>query len=87
MATIQITLDDKEKEKVDVLFKQLGMTTSGAIKIFLSQSLQNQGLPFTPQLKKHYHEIKAIHPQIAKDGSLIIPDDAPQDIKDWINNG
>lgn len=87
MATIQITLDDKEKKKVDALFKQLGMSTSGAIKIFLSQALQNQGLPFTPQLKRQYHEVKAIRPKIADDGSLIFPDDAPQEIKDWIDNG
>lgn len=86
MATIQITLSDEEKRQVDQLFKQLGMTTSGAIKVFLSQSIQNQGLPFTPQIRSHSRQ-QAIYPAIGKDGQLIIPSDAPEEVKDWVKNG
>lgn len=86
MATIQITLSDEEKRQVDELFKKLGMTTSGAIKVFLSQSIQNQGLPFTPHVRDHSHQ-QAIYPVIGKDGQLIIPNDAPEEVKDWVNNG
>ncbi|GHP13865.1 hypothetical protein YK48G_12900 [Lentilactobacillus fungorum] len=87
MATIQITLSDQEKQQVDQLFKQLGMTTSGAIKIFLSQSIQNQGLPFIPQLKDASRKPSAVYPTVGKNGELIIPDDAPKEVKDWVTHG
>ncbi|GEP72850.1 type II toxin-antitoxin system RelB/DinJ family antitoxin [Lentilactobacillus rapi] len=87
MAIIQITLSDEEKQQADQLFKQLGMTTSDAIKIFLSQSIQNQGLPFIPHVKDDPRNRKAVYPVIGKDGQLIIPDDTLKELKDWVENG
>lgn len=40
---------DKElKQKADKLFKELGLNTSVALNMFLSQCVRNQALPFVP---------------------------------------
>jgi len=46
MATIQIRIDDDIKTAADSLFNDLGLDTSTAIRIFLSASLANHGIPF-----------------------------------------
>ena len=49
-STIQVRVDDDIKTKADVLFKDLGMDTTTAIRIFLTQAIANDGFPF--QIKK-----------------------------------
>ena len=40
---------DKElKKQADILFKNLGLNTSVALNMFLTQSVREQKLPFTP---------------------------------------
>ena len=46
MATIQIRVDDEIKTAADLLFNSLGLDTSTAVRIFLSASLANDGIPF-----------------------------------------
>lgn len=86
MATIQITVSDSEKKQIDELFKKMGMTISSATKIFYKQALQDNGLPFRPQVTKNVspHVIKT---EIDKDGTLVFPNDVPNDVKEWIKNG
>ena len=44
---------DKElKKQADELFKKLGMNTSVAINMFLTQSVRDQGIPFIPSMEK-----------------------------------
>ena len=43
-------VDKNLKRQADELFKKLGMNTSVAINMFLTQSVREQGLPFTPNL-------------------------------------
>ena len=45
-STIQIRVDDELKAKSDELFKELGMDTTTAIRIFLTQAIANNGFPF-----------------------------------------
>ena len=45
-STIQIRVDDELKTKSDNLFKELGMDTTTAIRIFLSQAVASNGFPF-----------------------------------------
>ena len=45
-STIQVRVDDDIKTKADVLFKDLGMDTTTAIRIFLVQAIANDGFPF-----------------------------------------
>ncbi len=45
-STIQVRVDDELKKKSDELFKELGMDTTTAIRIFLTQAVANDGFPF-----------------------------------------
>lgn len=43
-------VDKDLKKQADELFKNLGMNTSVAINMFLTQSVRDQGIPFTPSM-------------------------------------
>ena len=45
-STIQVRVEDESKVKSDKLFKDLGMDTTTAIRIFLTQALAVNGFPF-----------------------------------------
>lgn len=49
-STIQVRVDDEIKSKADMLFKDLGMDTTTAIRIFLTQAIASDGFPF--EIKK-----------------------------------
>jgi len=53
MATIDIRLRVPKETKIDAeaIFKQMGMTTSEPMRIFLSQCINSGGLPFKPHSK------------------------------------
>ena len=46
MATIQIRIDDSTKSEADSLFNSLGLDTSTAVRMFISASIENDGIPF-----------------------------------------
>ena len=48
MANVNVTvrMDESLKKQADELFSDLGLTFSGAITIFVKQSLREQGIPF-----------------------------------------
>lgn len=48
MARINLRIDEELKENATILFKDLGMDMTTAITIFLTQSVNMQGLPFLP---------------------------------------
>ena len=43
-------VDKNLKAQADELFKSLGMNTSVALNMFLTQSVREQALPFTPNM-------------------------------------
>lgn len=43
-------VDKTLKKQADELFKQLGMNTSVALNMFLTQSVREQGIPFIPTM-------------------------------------
>ena len=43
-------VDKNLKAQADELFKKLGMNTSVALNMFLTQSVREQALPFTPNM-------------------------------------
>lgn len=43
-------VDKDLKRKADELFKSLGMNTSVALNMFLTQSVREQSLPFNPSM-------------------------------------
>ena len=44
-------VDKKLKTQADVLFKKLGMNTSVALNMFLTQSVREQSIPFIPSME------------------------------------
>ena len=53
MATVDIRLRVSKKMKLDaeIIFEQMGITISEAMRIFLSQCINTGGLPFRPHAK------------------------------------
>ena len=49
-ATISMRIDEQLKSETEVIFHQLGLTTSEAIKIFLTAVRNRKGLPFQLQV-------------------------------------
>ncbi len=43
---VQIRLNKELKEKATILFNQLGMSLSEAVRTFLTQAVAEQGMPF-----------------------------------------
>ena len=56
MATIQIRVDDSMKSAADALFSELGLDTSTAVRMFLSASLEEEGIPFPVKRRKYNAE-------------------------------
>jgi len=52
MATIQIRVDDNIKSAADTLFRNLGLDTSTAVRMFLSAALAEDGMPFAVKRQK-----------------------------------
>ena len=44
-------VDKDLKKQADELFKKLGMNTSVALNMFLTQSVREQGIPFIPTME------------------------------------
>lgn len=49
-ATISMRIESDLKSETETIFKQLGMTTTEAIKIFLAAVRNRKGLPFQVQV-------------------------------------
>lgn len=47
---IQTRIDTNTKENAEKIFSKLGITLNDAIRMFLSQSILNRGLPFQPTI-------------------------------------
>ena len=45
-AVLQVRIDSSLKHEAENLFERLGISISDAVRIFISQSIEQQGLPF-----------------------------------------
>ena len=52
LLTIQTRVNDELKHQADALFKDMGLSTTDAVRLFLTQCVNLGGLPFTPTGKK-----------------------------------
>lgn len=52
MSQIQIRIDEKTKKEAQKLCESMGLTLSGAIKLFLGQMITQKGLPFSISAEK-----------------------------------
>mgnify|MGYP003290396319 FL=1 len=50
VASINVRVERNLKESAETVFKELGMSMTSAINIFLRQTVRDQGLPFQPVL-------------------------------------
>jgi DNA-damage-inducible protein J len=50
--TVQSRVKPELKASADALFAAIGMSTADAIRIFLQQSVNENGLPFQPHAKR-----------------------------------
>lgn len=48
MTTLNVRIDEKLKKQASKTLEGLGFDMSGAIKVFLTQVVQDQALPFRP---------------------------------------
>lgn len=48
MTTLNVRIDEKLKKQASKTLESLGFDMSGAIKVFLTQVVQDQSLPFQP---------------------------------------
>ena len=50
MAVLQIRLDDDLKKQASILFDELGLDLSTAVRMFLKKAVSEKGLPFNPKI-------------------------------------
>ena len=50
MPETSLSIDARLAREADRLFRELGLDLTSAVRLFLLQSLREQGLPFTPRL-------------------------------------
>ena len=48
MTTLQTRISEDLKIQADALFKDMGLTTTDAVRMFLTQCINHGGLPFQP---------------------------------------
>lgn len=58
-ATVQIRMDKELKEQVEALYKSMGTTFAEAVRIFATQSLIEQGMPFQMNKRPQAYGIAA----------------------------
>lgn len=88
MATIQVRIDDDLKTKADRLFKDLGTDTTSAIRMFLTQAVENDGFPFEIKKRgirkmseKEFYECLLRAREQAQNNQTIDADDFISDMK------
>lgn len=56
---IQLRIDEQLKAEATDIYEKLGMDLSTAIRIFLTRSVQEKGIPFNMTLKKDNYRAEA----------------------------
>lgn len=58
-ALIQLRIDEQLKTEATDIYEKLGLDLSTAIRIFLTRSVQEQGIPFDMTLKSNHYKAEA----------------------------
>ena len=56
---IQLRIDEKLKAEATDIYERLGLDLSTAIRIFLTRSVEEKGIPFSMRLKKDNYKAEA----------------------------
>lgn len=60
-STITARVDSKKKRQAEEIFKDIGMTLSGAINVFINEVVMYQGIPFSLRRRPDLsHRLEAI---------------------------
>lgn len=59
-SAINIMVDKKTKEEATVILKDLGLSMSSAITLFLRQVIKNDGLPFEVRNRSNQELLEAL---------------------------
>jgi len=51
-SVLRVRIDEKMKLEAEILFNSMGLTLSQAIRVFLAQSIANNGFPFDLKVEK-----------------------------------
>ena len=51
-ATVQVRLDEDTRKRASELFERMGLDIPTAIRMFLKQSIESNGLPFQPKITR-----------------------------------
>lgn len=70
MAQINIRIDDKLKTEGEKLFKELGLSFSSAVSVFVSQAIRERAIPFRLKENKIKDITMASEKSFAKDWTL-----------------
>ena len=54
--TIQARIDVKTKKEAEAVLEKMGITLNEGIRMFLHQIINNQALPFRPEINKEPNE-------------------------------
>ena len=79
MAQLNIRIDDALKEEGDHLFRELGISFSSAISLFVSQAVCERGIPFHVTAKRQNNITLASESALAKDWL------SPEEDSAWAN--
>ena len=51
-ATVQVRIDEETRKQANALFERMGLDIPTAIRMFLKQSIESNGLPFQPMITR-----------------------------------
>lgn len=55
MANIQVKVDDNLRDQAHHVFSEMGLDVSTAVRMFLKQSVREQGFPFQPKASDPFY--------------------------------
>ena len=79
MAQVNIRIDDELKEEGDRLFRELGLSFSSAITLFVSQAVRERAIPFQVTARKLNNITLTSESSLSKDWL------APEEDSVWAN--
>ena len=60
MASLQLRIDDNLKKEATALYAQFGLDLNSAIRMFLTRSVEERGIPFRTKLDREVRATSAV---------------------------
>jgi DNA-damage-inducible protein J len=68
MANLQVRIDDQLKDQAQMIAQGMGLDLTAAVRLFLTQMVRENGLPFQPKSDPFYSAKNQAHlAQVVKD--------------------